>query len=225
MNRIDESKTQVKFKVAPLPVSNFDVLDEVDRNPERYRGKNGETKSVSLYDAPTYLKMNLRFVLDAAVPRAETGAVISALIWCGYRCLLPEDCPTQRYLEACMKADKSRLLADDRVELERWRQSPDFKVSDEPLSGLIKRWSFRWPEPIKKAVFGLSGRLGMSGSRLALLCLVDGLSQQENHVVPEHAEYMAADVVKFDRMMDQRARRIEALLEVFKRQADMGPGK
>ena len=136
---------------------------------------------------------------------------------------MKRDGPTQRYLRARKRADETRLRPDDRVELERWRGWFEFTVSDEPLSGPIKRWGFRCPEPIKSAVFGLAALLGMSGSRLALLCLITGLCQQDGRIVPEHGECMAADVVKFDRMMEQRAQRIEDLLEVFKRRAPKGP--
>ena len=181
----------------------FDVLLEVKAYPRKYTGES----VVSLYHCPRYAKLNVRRVQAHSTRwTPDMGAVIGASVLHGVHRLHASDVGKE-FLSLFRRVElDDDPDPDDAVELDRWRHSFRFDVRDAAHSGPM-RLNFRTTDRVRGELFGLADKLGLSGSRLGIVCLMAGLCQQPG-VIPKHAEYMEEVVAEFD---DALARRVGRL--------------
>lgn len=191
----------------------FDLRAELADDPYSYAGD----ELIDIRGVPSYVRTAFRRWQAWAEEGGEqisAGAALACAARFGLHVI--ESSPqAERWKEA---SGRAKVLADTsaraQLKLDRELHGVRFEL-DDPFNAGRCRWAFRCAETQKKELFGAADRVfGVAGGSLVLVCVLEGLRRQPA-VHPELASQMATGVEQFLRELDQRAKDVEVLCNVF----------
>lgn len=209
MSKVLKGKFQVASTDPATFSSTFDLLYEIHHNAERYTLPDSANPTwLSLYTLPRYVLWNLDRVLHGS-----GGSIEVAMAACTYY-------GVGRLFQS--ESFKNWQEVRDRALSAKYKSSADFSdvqgvlnslrlTTNDKASGL-KRRNFRCPETIRRQVFGAAKVVGMAGSVLAQVLLVDGLRMQTD-VIDEDRDSMTVSVDELYGKLARQVVKLEWMLE------------
>jgi hypothetical protein len=192
------------------PLANYSLLDDLRQASHAHATSPKEL--VTLHGFPTYLSLNLRRVLARnRTHRADWAAALSCLLFAGLARYagLPAAQSLCNVLADLDNDDQLNVIAAETIET--WRRGFKFTISDPTyaMGGEKRRW--KAPEYVHTELHDLAGRLGIGSSTLGVVAVMAALEGQEG-VLGEHARAMRGVVAELDARLEERERRLRALL-------------
>lgn len=192
----------------------FDVIDELTNNRDKYIAKSGESINLSILNFPEVCRMNidrLRARAEEVVTKPGKHPAISACFKCSVDRLNNHDV----FVRLQNHKHRFDLGADttngDVASLMYSFLTTHFKID---LPGGGGRQNVNVPEHIHTGLSSLASELGADIQDLAVMCVFIALVEQPD-TNKDHADQMQMYIDRFVSRAEIRTRGVEALMKAF----------
>lgn len=210
-------QTQIDlFEQQNLFGPDFDVIEELTLNKEKYLAKGPDKQQITIYGVPSLVSYNLDRIQHRLLDgKVSTHPIVSCCVSFGV---------SQLYKNQHVKdlADLRAQFLDDHIVnsgrdvLEFYQLLKVFRVDipDDSAGLKSEKSNYLIPEWLAQNLGGLAKRLGAPVSNLLIICVMLTLAIQSTTIIA-HQKQLAQLVDTFYRRVEMRKRIAEVLLEML----------